>query len=268
MHRVIALLSLVALVAGTASLSTAHERRKPQVGRAEKVDFFPLVPNFTWVYRVEEIGRHRTYQMQARVIGERFVAVLNQRCLVVNEIDGIGNSASPVLYYSKNGFLNRIMGLEYVKGDIQPPSFGRSEEQSFLPMILRGGDSWEGDIFPFGHIRHALRVAEIHRSYAEVSPVVVPAGRFDGCIRVETHANYGAQGDGHQPDELDAELTYVDWYAPGVGLIRASTRPGGIEARETARIDLIGFDRRGAMRTDLPAENRLQGQISVEKRDR
>src|SRR5260370_23939411 len=169
MRRVIALVALVALVGGPASLSRAHERPKLQVGRAETVDFFPLVPNFTWVYRVEEIGRHRTYQMRARVIGERFVAVLNQRCLVVNEIDGIGNSASPVLYYTKDGFLNRIMGLEYVNGDIQPPSFGRSEEQSFLPMILRGGDGREGGIFPCPHVHHGMPVAQITRSHAGIS---------------------------------------------------------------------------------------------------
>ena len=57
-----------------------------------------------------------------------------------------------------------------------------------------------------------------HRAVPEARVVDVPAGRFAGCVRVETVALHGGRHDGKAESD-PIVLYYNDWYAPGVGFM-------------------------------------------------
>ena len=67
----------------------------------------------------------------------------------------------------------------------------------------------------------------------------MPAGRFMGCVRVDTTATHGATGADGKPVGPQVVYHYSDWYAPGVGLVRTEQRNGAAEILAT--IELIRF---------------------------
>ena len=72
---------------------------------------------------------------------------------------------------------------------------------------------------------------------AESGEVVVPAGRFSGCIRIETEAEY--QRNSQSAPSL--RLRYIDWYAANVGLVRTVVSKGRFFHSEIARVELLSF---------------------------
>ena len=93
-------------------------------------------------------------------------------------------------------------------------------------------------------------VRQTHRAVSEPSVIEVPAGRFTGCIRVDTVAVHGGKHDG-QYDANPIVLYYSDWYAPNVGLIRTiqSDRPDTSvpgNGPPLSQIELLAYDVEGA----------------------
>ena len=65
--------------------------------------------------------------------------------------------------------------------------------------------------------------------------MLVPAGRFAGCIRIETEASY------HDLAGIGDKRYFTDWYAPDVGLVKTLVLTGGQHGHEITRIELLRF---------------------------
>jgi len=217
-------------------------------------DFFPLHPEDTWVYEVVRPLRSQHTRMTVRVRGERYIAPLGRRCRLVEESYPADDASAevttaltgklelyPVAYYSQAGFLYRALSLEYRNDELHDIGLGSSDER-FLPDGLREDLTWESETTAYRlSDRVSYTVHQNHRSRLEPTAVEVPAGRFAGCIRVDTvalHNGWSVGGADGQP----VVWYYSDWYAPGVGLVRTlqSNRPDG--GAPTTRIELVGYD--------------------------
>lgn len=135
-------------------------------------------------------------------------------------------------------------------------------EDNFLPRYLRPDRIWSSGTHSVLANRCArcgaenpfdiLKITENHRSFLENDEVIIPAGRFSGCIRVETEISYeDPPGTGSKADILGKRY-FIDWYAPDVGLVKTLVLVGGQNGREIARIELLRFAKFGvtvALRT-------------------
>jgi hypothetical protein len=200
--------------------------------------------------------------MTVRVRGERYVEPLRRRCSLVDESYAANDSeiearggkpeVHPIAYYRENGFLYRAISLEYSGKEVRDVGLGSGEER-FLPDVLDRDLSWDSSTTAYdlgGGNSYGVR--QMHRAVFEPGVIEVPAGRFTGCIRVDTVAVHGGKRDG----EYDANvivLYYADWYAPNVGLVRTieSDRPDLNVAGNGAplsQIELVAYDVEGAKR--------------------
>jgi hypothetical protein len=140
------------------------------------------------------------------------------------------------MYYTKDGYLSRVSPLHYDGEKLDGPGFGRSEEAQFLPVHLMPNMSWSSVTYPYAGL-FGSSFGQTHRTFAENKLIEVPAGRFSGCIRVETQAT---RKNGHHGGR-DDQLSYIDWYAPNVGLVKTLVLEGGPEGLETERVELFRF---------------------------
>ncbi|HUN56821.1 MAG TPA: hypothetical protein VMU41_01800 [Candidatus Binataceae bacterium] len=206
--------------------------------------FFPLQPQAEWTYRVKSESQQSTYAITDTVIGEKYVPSLNLTGEVVSEYYDMDRGGTrPILYVSDKGYFDRLSGLDYSQDSPQQsivaPAWGRSEDGSFLPQQLSPNLSWSSKSFPFGHVQGAFDIKQAHKTYLEPEDVVVPAGHFSNCIRVETLAQF--EGGEYAKKDKPSRLTYEDWYAPKIGLVKTITYEGGINGHEMERVELIHF---------------------------
>lgn len=160
-------------------------------------------------------------------------------CPVVDEHYGADPHPFPVVYCTEDGFLHRVMSLEY-RGEALEDNGLRSGELKFLPSDLRRVAAWDGVTnayrLPDGS---GFEIQQQHRVQPAVERVVVPAGDFARCVRVETTAIHSAV-------DVDGALTgprvifyYSDWYAPGIGLVKTEQRDG--DAHVVTTIELVRY---------------------------
>lgn len=223
-----------------------------------EVDFFPLHAEDMWVYGVTQPLRNVRMRMTVRVRGERYISSIGRQCRLVDETYGGADAAMaatagqtqdtqvhPIAYCRKDGFLYRALSLEYHGDEVREIGLGSGEER-FLPDRLGGDSSWESVTTAYdlgGGTGYGVR--QTHHAVIENAVIEVPAGRFSGCLRVETVAVHVGQYHGAKdPDPI--VLYYADWYAPNVGLVRTiqSDRPG--YGPPLAQIELLAYDVEGA----------------------
>ncbi len=193
------------------------------------------------MYRVQSKSQQREYVVTDTVVGEQYVPALKLTGAVVQEFYNLDRAGlRPIIYTQKGGYLTRLSGLDYVKHKIKPPAWGRSIEEDFLPERLTPDAIWQNKLFPYGKLPGGFDIAQSHKSFMEGSNVVVPAGRYAGCIRIDTLARYEGGAYARQPHVL--KLAYEDWYAPNVGLVRTIAYEGGPSGPEMERVELIRFD--------------------------
>jgi len=153
----------------------------------------------------------------------------------------------PVAYCRMDGFLYRALSLEYRGGEIREIGLGSNEER-FLPDAFGNRVAWDSvtTAYDLGS-GNGYGVQQTHWIVPDAGFVEVPAGRFAGCVRVETVALHAGRHDGVTDGE-PVVLYYSDWYAPNVGLIRTleSNRPDG--GPPLAQIELLAYDVEGARR--------------------
>jgi hypothetical protein len=203
--------------------------------------FFPLQPNMMWMYRVQSKSQQRSYVFTDTVVGQQYVPALKLTGAVVQEFYNLDRAGlRPIIYTQKKGYLTRLSGLDYIKQQIEPPAWGRSIEEDFLPERLRPDTAWENKLFPYGKMPGAFDLAQSHKSFVEGSTIEVPAGRYSGCIRIETLARY--EGGAYDRQSHVLRLAYEDWYAPNVGLVRTIAYEGGASGPEMERVELIRFE--------------------------
>ncbi|HJU11158.1 MAG TPA: hypothetical protein VJ728_09795 [Candidatus Binataceae bacterium] len=203
-------------------------------------DFFPLEPDSVWTYRINSKSQHSTYVVTDKAVGEKYVPSLNITGEVVEEYYNMDRGGTrPIVYITKNGYWTRLSGLDYSKQDIEAPAWGRSEEGEFMPAVLTPGINWKSRIFPFGHMPGSFDIRQLHRTFFEPADVIVPAGHFAGCMRIETEAMY--EGGSYAKMGKPLRLVYEDYYAPHVGLVKTLALEGTARGREIERVELIRF---------------------------
>jgi uncharacterized protein DUF3108 len=193
--------------------------------------FFPLHRGSSWTYRIVDKNLATNQIVTDRALGAGHIDTLKAAGEAVSESANMnsGGSESTFLYVIEDGYLTRV-------SSVGVPVWA-SYERRFLPKYLKPGLTWSNSVFPFGRFRGAFYIKQTHRTFLEAGDVAVPAGRFSGCIRIETDAVY-------QPPRKDGvlHLKYVDWYAPNVGLVKTQVLKSGWFAHpEVARLELLTF---------------------------
>src|SRR5216683_825925 len=168
---------VIALALAAAQLTSCQNKAQFDPGLAGT--FFPLHPGSTWTYRVVDENLGTTNIITDRAVDKQS----GGEAVTEGPLSG-GASKSTILYVTEGGYINRV--------SVDDPTWIRFEETRFLPQLLKPGLIWSNSFFPFGHLREALafHVVQHHRTFLESGDVVVPAGRFPGCIRIETEAEY------------------------------------------------------------------------------
>jgi len=237
----------IALVAAAVTMSAC--KTAPEWKADPTANFFPLKTNMVWTYRVNSKSQRQNYAVTDRVVGTQYVPALKITGLVVEEFYNLDRAGlRPIVYLDQDGFLTRLSGLDYVQKQIQAPVWGRSEEANFLPEHLTPDRVWKNTLFPYGKLPGSFDVTQSHKSYMEPADVTVPAGHFRNCIRIETQAHY--EGGAYAQQKQNLNLTYEDWYAPNVGLVRTVAYQGGPNGPEMERVELTRFE---AVSTTAPA---------------
>jgi hypothetical protein len=202
--------------------------------------FFPLRPDSTWIDRIESKSQQSTYVITDKVLGVKYVPSLDVTGQVVEEFYNLERGGSrPIVYVTKDGYLSRLSGLETVKDDIQPPAWGRSEEGQFMPARMVPDVYWNSTIFPFGHISGAFIINQVHHTVFDPNDITVPAGKFTGCMRIDTMATY--EGGSFAKSKKESKLLYRDWYAPNVGLVKTEVFEGGADGPRMELVELLRF---------------------------
>jgi hypothetical protein len=214
---------LFALVLAAAQLTSCQSNAQFDPGLAGT--FFPLHPGSTWTYRVVDKNLGTTNIITDRAVDKQS----GGEAVTEGPLSG-GASKSTILYVTEGGYINRV--------SVDGPTWIRFEEAKFLPQLLKPDLTWSNSLFPFGHLGAAFHIEQYHRTFLESGDVVVPAGRFPGCIRIETEAEY-QRNSSHSVPSL--RLRYIDWYAPNVGLVRTVVFKGGFFNSEVARVELLSF---------------------------
>ena len=230
----------IAFALGIAIASASACKSAGEWKAVPNADFFPLKTNMVWTYKVNSKSQRANYAVTDRVIGMQYVPALKITGLVVEEFYNLDRAGlRPIVYLDQGGFLTRLSGLDYVEHRIQGPAWGRSEEQNFLPEHLTPDREWKNTLFPYGKLPGSFDVTQSHKSFIEPADVTVPAGHFRNCIRIETRAHY--EGGAYAQQKQNLNLTYEDWYAPNVGLVRTVAYQGGPDGPEMERVELTRF---------------------------
>ncbi|MEW8506408.1 MAG: hypothetical protein AB2598_06865 [Candidatus Thiodiazotropha sp.] len=97
-----------------------------------------------------------------------------------------------------------------------------------LMYPLKKGSQWSNPTYPFvlrrvypyeERLTRGMMLKMSYQIAAEDETVVVPAGRFENCIRVEGEANLTLYADANTGYE-EILINTIEWYAPGVGLVK------------------------------------------------
>jgi hypothetical protein len=236
MYRKFSIGLLIAIIAPVAGC----QRNVAHFNPALAGSFFPLTPNAVWSYRINSKSQRTTYVITDKVLGLKYVPSLNVTGQVVEEYYNLDRGGSrPIVYVNKNGYLTRLSGLEYEKNEISAPAWGRSEEGNFMPALVAPDVSWNSTIFPFGHMEGAFDIKQSHRTTFETEDVVVPAGRYAGCVRIDTVAIY--EGGSFAKSKKSNKLLYRDWYAPNVGLVKTEVHEGDERGPQMELVELLKY---------------------------
>ncbi len=219
-----------------------------------QTEFFPLHRHDTWTYRVHRPTAQVSFPLVVTVRGEHYCDAIALDCQIVEERHRIPRILPqefavrheeytfPVAYYVREGFVHRLMSLSYEDGRLVDSHLD-SAEYRFLPLHLQAGVEWESSLHAYeaGDGLFGQGSTHKHRVVKENALVVVPAGRFQQCLRVETETLITATALKKSPRQQEVRLYYVDWYAPGVGLVKSIQKEHLTTEEELSRIELVTY---------------------------
>ncbi len=195
--------------------------------------YFPMEANRVWDYRLYDLGGHHAWPISVRSRGPRFVPQLKRVVAIFDE--EYPDQIVPVAFFLDGGFLQSEIGLGYDRGDRMSRLPIGTEPMRLMPVPPVVGMRWaysEGVFSGAGKLDPILAIRWTGVIHAEES-VEVPAGIFRDCLRVESVAAHQvASGDETR------QFRYVDWYAPGVGLVKSEYSFGDSGAT-LFRIELV-----------------------------
>jgi hypothetical protein len=195
--------------------------------------FFPLSTGSTWTYRVIDEKLKTSEVFTDRAVGrQQGNSAMDGDRVVAESSGGESGRNLTILYKFEDKYVTHLIPFG---GGSQT----LSEEQEFLPRLLKPGLKWSNSVFPFGSLPEGFQLTQTHRTSLETGIVQVPAGNFTNCIRIETETVYKANSFAKAVSAR--RLKYVDWYAPNIGLIRTQVLETGFFGSEVARVELLSF---------------------------
>lgn len=207
------------------ALATALAPLPPPMSGAE---FFPLAMHNTWTHLVTFSGGDYLYYMTETVIQDNLPLLEEKSYVVAEEYEPLTTTApeakSTVAYFRKDGFLHRYPWLDSDGSKVWDTKLGEGTEQ-LLPSPYRGNTTWQlglqTNAWP---LNGGQSVTASAKAWIDPIEVRVPAGVFRNCLRVETlTANQFVDP---KRKTQSYRLLHVEWYAQGVGLVRAITNEG------------------------------------------
>jgi hypothetical protein len=235
-HRLRALIGVVGLAAIVAAFGCGptESERAPGVAANE---YFPLVTGARWRYKLALDTGDGEIEVVAR--GDSAVEGLPGVAFIMDEhaLDaaalGIAE-VGPTAYVARDGFLCRYTGLDY-RSPTELRMLGGEDPARVMPIGAAAGAEWthstrllqQPENGGGGLIRWTGRTSLIPE-------LVVPAGAFKDVLLVETeYFDPSVNAD-------QALLSFQDYYARGVGLLRSVTknlRDGGAQMAEQTLLD-------------------------------
>lgn len=191
-------------------------------------EFFPLAMHNTWTHLVTFSGGDYLYYMTETVIQDNLPLLEEKSYVVAEEYEPLTTTApeakSTVAYFRKDGFLHRYPWLDSDGSKVWDTKLGEGTEQ-LLPSPYRGNTTWQlglqTNAWP---LNGGQSVTASAKAWIDPIEVRVPAGVFRNCLRVETlTANQFVDP---KRKTQSYRLLHVEWYAQGVGLVRAISSEG------------------------------------------
>ena len=232
MNRVLACLALL-------SLTTACGR-----DLADRGSYFPLAPGLQWTYRVT-----------TEVAGQREETRLEQLNVDVADLDGLPHTVRLTGHGTRYFVRETAQGVfRSAKQTIVDPgprpdanprwilrrpfAVGSGWSQETHPYVLRRVQPYEETLAKSVTFKMAYQIAALAET------VEVPAGRFEGCMRVDGEALLTLYADGRTGYQ-DIKINTSEWYAPGIGLVKLVRREpltGEVFAGGSVTLELEQFD--------------------------
>lgn len=206
------------------ALATALTPSPPMSG----ADFFPLAMHNSWTHLVIFSGGDYLYYMKGTVVKEDLPLFEGEVYVVQEEYEPLTTTApearSTVAYFRKDGFLHRYPWLDSDGEKIWDTKLGEGTEQ-ILPSPYFGDAHWhiglQTNAWP---LNGGQNVTASARAWIDPEEVRVVAGVFRNCLRVETISANQFLDPKNRTKSY--QLHHVEWYAPGVGLVRAISSEG------------------------------------------
>jgi hypothetical protein len=206
------------------ALATALTPLPPMSG----TDFFPLAVHNSWTHLVIFSGGDYLYYMKGTVVRKNLPLFEEESYVIMEEYEPLTTTApeakSTVAYFRKDGFLHRYPWLDSDGEKIWDTELGEGAEQ-ILPSPYLGDTSWQiglqTNAWP---LNGGQSVTASAKAWIDPEEVRVLAGVFRNCLRVETVSANQFLDPKNRTKSY--QLHHVEWYAPGVGLVRAISSEG------------------------------------------
>ena len=185
------------------------------------VPLFPHTSGKRWVYALSGKQYVNGGELHAEVKGQQPLPHLKQEALLVEETHPAAAADAspdimPVLYYPREGYL--VRDTSYIYSSPQRTSLISTGNlgEAVVPILplwrqVEGTDWKPVDEEHWGRASGLAIAYRVHPEKRET--VTVKAGEYRDCVPVEGTVNRG-DGSGYR---------YQEWYAPGVGLVKATT---------------------------------------------
>jgi hypothetical protein len=212
------------VILGVWALATALVPPPPMSG----TDFFPLAIHNSWTHLVIFSGGDYLYYMKGTVVKEDLPLFGGKVYVVQEEYEPLTTTApeatSTVAYFRRDGFLHRYPWLDSDGEKIWDTKLGGGTEQ-LLPSPYFGDTQWQmrlqTNAWP---MNGGQTMAASVKASIDPEEVRVVAGVFRHCLRVETISTHQFLDPNSRVKSY--QLHHVEWYAPGVGLVRAISSEG------------------------------------------
>jgi hypothetical protein len=199
-----------------------------------ETSYFPMSADRVWEYHFRHLESGDVWPVIVRSRGPGFVPALGRIAAIFDE--DYPDQSVPVAFFLEEGFLQSEIGLRYrVERGVELMPIG-IQPMRVMPMPPRVGMQWAylEQVFgstPDGATLNIRWTGSISREES----VVVPAGVFRDCLRIESIAVHRLPMEPHP-----RAYRYVDWYAPNVGLVK-NEYASGEDRQVFTRMELVSY---------------------------
>ena len=229
--------AMLALAGAAASVSCRSESSAERAPGPAATEFFPLVKGARWTYKLDLVVTSTELEVLAK--GDTQIEGLGRLAFVMDERN-LGQQlgmapVGPTAYVAADGFLSRYTGLDYTQGD-HLKMLGSEDPTRVIPLGAVPGTEWTNETRLMQQPEGGGGLIKWTGRTKRAESVTVPAGTFTDVILVETEY--------WDPsiDEAAPLISYQDWYARGVGLLRSVTSNARDGGKRMAEQSLESFE--------------------------